>query len=207
MESSIDILKRFWKFIWHDDSLLSWITFIIVVFVLIKFIFFPAVSFVMGTSLPIVIVESCSMYHGTSFDKWWESNSEWYGEKNITKEQFSSFTMRKGFSKGDIFFVRGIEAEKLNIGDIIIFASGTAKRPIIHRIVQLNPIETKGDHNSGQFNLNQPAKENPERIDETHINEEQIIGKVTFIKIPALGWIKLIFFEPFRADNERGFCE
>ena len=42
--------KEFWNFLWHNDSLLSWIVFLVIVFVLIKFIFFPSLSFLTGTS-------------------------------------------------------------------------------------------------------------------------------------------------------------
>ena len=58
------------------------------------------------------------------------------------------------------------------------------------------------DNNQLQF----VAGNNFEKIDETNIGADQIVGKITPIKIPYLGWIKLIFFEPFRDSNSRGFC-
>lgn len=157
----------------------------------------------MGTPLPIVIVESCSMYHGTNFDDWWNSNSDWYEENGISKEQFLSFPLKNGFSKGDIFIIRGVEHEKLKIGDVIIFSGGKERRPIIHRLVNIEPFQTKGDNNKGQFTLSN----NNAEINELDIKSEQIIGKATFIKIPFIGWLKLIFYEPFRNPNERGFCK
>ena len=92
--------------------------------------------------------------------------------------------------KGDIILVLGKNNYKL--GDIIIFNAPT-KHPLIHRIVSLEPISTKGDHNTNQLSIEQD------------IQQEAIIGKAT-LKIPLLGWIKLIFFEPFRPASQKGFC-
>ncbi|MFA6023318.1 MAG: signal peptidase I [Candidatus Pacearchaeota archaeon] len=198
-----DLLKKTWNYLWNDDSIMSYILFLFFVFVIIKFVFFPSVSFIMGTSLPIVIVESCSMYHGASFDTWWETNQNLYESRDIDKEQFLSFPIKNGFSKGDIFIVKGVKSKDIKIGDIIIFVSGNSNRPIIHRVVSLDSIQTKGDNNILQFTGNN----NGEKIDETNITESQIIGKVVGFKIPALGWFKLIFYEPFRSSSERGFCK
>lgn len=200
-------LKKFWNFIWHGDSWLSWITFIIVIFIFIKFIFFPALSLVTGTKLPIVIVESCSMYHDREFSKWWGLNRDWYDKNDIAEENFSKFPLENGFAKGDIFFVTGAKETNLDIGEVIIFTSGDAKRAIIHRVVSLDPIQTKGDNNPSQFTLGMNGKSNPENIDETNIQKNQIVGKVIPLKIPYLGWVKLIFFEPLRPKEDRGFCK
>ncbi len=196
-------LKKTWNFLWHDDSILSWITFIVVVFIIIKFIFFPTLSFITGTSLPIVIVESCSMYHSSSFNTWWENNSDWYEENGINKSTFNQFSLKNGFNKGDIFFVLGAEEEKIEQGDTIIFVSGQSQRPIIHRVIGTAPIQTKGDNNKEQFS----RYNNPFEIDETNIKQEQIIGKAVPLKIPFIGWAKLIFYEPLRPESERGFCQ
>src|SRR3989344_3625023 len=77
-EGKKGFFRKIWNFLWKEDSFLSWITFLLVVFIFIKFIFFPSISFIAGTSLPIVIVESCSMYHDSSFNIWWEKNKNWY---------------------------------------------------------------------------------------------------------------------------------
>ena len=60
-------LKKLWKdiwfLLWKDDSLKGWLLSVLVIFIFIKFIFFPTLSLVTGTVLPLAIVESCSMYH------------------------------------------------------------------------------------------------------------------------------------------------
>ena len=59
----INILKKTWHFIWEDDSVWSWIVNIILAIVLIKFIIYPGLGLVLGTSYPIVAVVSDSMEH------------------------------------------------------------------------------------------------------------------------------------------------
>ncbi|MCU0642504.1 MAG: hypothetical protein MUF61_02920, partial [archaeon] len=121
----------------------------------------------------------------------------------LSKEQFSEFSARNGMNKGDIIITWG-RGER-NVGDIIIFkpnAESTARYPIIHRVIRETPTATKGDHN-----LQQLMKDNNlQKLDETSISDEQIIGKSVF-RIPLLGWIKLIFFEPFKSPEQRGLCD
>ncbi|MEK6892996.1 MAG: hypothetical protein AABX07_02225 [Nanoarchaeota archaeon] len=190
-------LKKFWAFL-QKDSWQSWIVSIILIIVLVRGIFFPILSFATGANLPLVVVESCSMYHETNFEQWWEKNSQWYEPKGIDKEKFKSFILKGGLNKGDIILVWG--KSDYRIGDILIFNAQT-KHPLIHRIVSETPLSTKGDHNSEQLT----KENNAQGINEINIDKQTIIGKAVG-KIPLLGWVKLIFFEPFRPSSERGFC-
>jgi len=174
-----------------QDTWQSWILSLYITFVSILLILFPLLSFITNTSLPLVVIESCSMYHESSFNSWWQSNSNWYETKNINKEQFESYSFKNGLNKGDIIFVWGRSEYKK--GDIIIFEADT-QYPIIHRLVSQNPTATKGDHNSAQLPI------------ETSINNEKILGKSVF-RIPYLGWIKLIFFDLVKPSSERGLCK
>ena len=190
-------IKKFWSWLWNSDSLLSWIVSLVIAFVIVKFIFFPVLSLTLGSSLPLVVVESSSMEHsktlaGTltgniigsenSFELWWEEEGSWYQNKGITKEQAREWHLHSGFDKGDIMIVWGRDKEP-EIGDVIIFNANT-EHPIIHRIVSItgNTIETKGDNNPAQLSV------------EKNISEDDIIGKAVF-RIPKLGWIKLVFVE------------
>jgi hypothetical protein len=56
-------VKKAWNWIWNSDSILSWIVALILIFIIIKFIFFPGLSLILGTSLPLAGVESSSMDH------------------------------------------------------------------------------------------------------------------------------------------------
>ena len=58
----MEVVKKFWNFL-QEDSWPSFFATLVIAFVVIKFVFFPGLSFLTGSSLPLVIVESCSMYH------------------------------------------------------------------------------------------------------------------------------------------------
>lgn len=200
-------LKKVWNFIWNDDSLASWIVNIILAFIIIKFIFYPVIGLILGTTHPIVAVVSGSMEHGftkeefyagagntetfyymcgkrinedkrVNFDVFWQECGPWYEEKGISKEQFSDFKMKNGFNKGDIIVL--ISKKSIKIGDVAVFWSDRPY-PIIHRIIMESEegYMTKGDHNEA---------------DDGFVKEENIVGKALF-KIPYLGWIKIWFVE------------
>jgi len=205
--------KKFWFLLWEDNSFKGWLFSIIFLFVFIKFIFFPTLNFVTGTSLPLAIVESCSMYHQdnvfSNFDSWFVRHEGKYSNLNISKEEFKNFVLKKGFSKGDIVFIIKANPEKLKIGDIIAFSSGTKGTPVIHRIVKISEkngekiFTTMGDNNA---QILVPSN-NLAKIDEREITEDQLVGKAVTRLVPWLGWGKLIFFEGFRVESERGFCQ
>ncbi len=196
-------IKRFWYFLWNDDSWFGWIFSIAFLFLFAKFLFFPLLGFITGTTLPLAIVESCSMFHNEgitfSFDSWWENRERYYSDFSISREDFSNFWLKNGFNKGDILLIIRANPKKLDVGDIIVFSAPT-KNPVIHRIVEINEeggkriFSTFGDNNNGQISF------------EKEITEEQIIGKPLLKVAPYFGWVKLVFFERFRSSNERGLC-
>lgn len=187
-------LKQFWDFL-RQDTWPSLVVTLVIAFIVIKFILFPILSLATGSSLPLVIVESCSMHHyENGFDKIF-STSNVYVNNNISESQTGNWVFQDGFNKGDIIFVVG--AKNVNVGDVIIFNGGAAY-PIIHRVVSADDdyYATKGDNyvtNSRQLPVEQK------------ISEDRILGKALF-RIPYVGWIKLIFYEFSRSANERGFC-
>lgn len=58
-------LRKVWWFIWEDNSIWSWIVNIILAFVIIKFLVYPALGFMLGTTHPVVAVVSSSMEHNS----------------------------------------------------------------------------------------------------------------------------------------------
>ena len=198
MDSSNAVI-RFWNFL-KEDTWQSWIVSLILIVIGIKYVLFPLLTLITGSALPLVVVESCSMYHGTDFDSWWNSNEGWYNNyKNITREKFEDFNFKNGLNKGDIILT--LSGKNIKKGDIIIFHSNS-KYPIIHRIISTSPLQTKGDNNDDQLR----GYNNQAGVDETNIQEEQIISRAK-IRIPYLGWAKLIFFEPKRPKDQRGLCK
>ena len=188
------MLSKIWYFIWKDESIWSWIVDILLAFVLIKFLIYPALGYGLATSHPVVAVMSESMEHDGNFDSWWSSQTAlcdkercsqeaFYSEQGISKEQFTKFRFKNGLYKADMVLVYG--DKDIKVGDVVVYWS-TEPIPIIHRVIKKWEengkyyIKTKGDHNMG-VNYN-----------EAQLSEEQIVGKAV-LKIPLLGWLKIGF--------------
>jgi signal peptidase I len=201
--------KKIWHFIWHEDSIESWLVNIILAFVFIKYLIYPGLGFLLATSHPIVAVVSGSMEHPSSFDTFWETSGKWYEERGISKEEFSAFPMHNGFNKGDIMILYGSKPESVNLGDVIVFIgarSNPRPDPIIHRVIKKDETETLTFHTKGD--------NNPLPIDgcygygclyESDISSEQIIGKA-FIRVPYLGYIKIWAVEAACVFGDFNFC-
>ncbi len=201
------IHKKVWHFFWHDDSVWSWLANVVVAFLLIRYIVYPVLGLLFGTSFPIVAVVSESMEHSLydgklcgkdvavfreSFDNYWDVCGGWYENSGITKEEFSRFPFQQGFDKGDVIILWRAHKNNLHLGDVLVFQSNRPQ-PIIHRIVDILQenndyfYRTKGDHNSNSF----------ESILETKIPQSRILGKGV-LRIPYLGWIKILFVDLVR---------
>lgn len=207
---------RLWDFIWNDESIWSWLANIIVAFLLIRFIVYPLLGIILGTSFPIVAVISESMEHSThdsvlcgeyikqfhdSFENYWDLCGNWYQLNGISKTEFQHFPFRNGFNKGDVIILWRANFHNLDVGDVLVF-QGDRPQPIIHRIVKsyLDENEqfyqTKGDHNKEMITGS---------YGETQINQERIFGK-GILRIPYMGWIKIIFVDavkPFGISIQR----
>lgn len=200
-----DYWKKFWFLLWKDDSLKGWVFSVIFLFIFIKFIFFPGLSLVTGTSLPLAIVESCSMYHQgnllSDFNAWWHRHEDKYSQFTINEPDFQDFPLKNGFNKGDILFIIRADPEKLEKGDIIIF-NANQRNPVIHRIINITEADngkrifsTIGDNNNGQLEF------------ENSVTGEMLVGKAVLKLAPYFGWIKLVFYDWQKPLEERGFCD
>jgi len=201
--------RKIWRFIWKDDSFASLLVNIIIAVVLIKFVVYPVLGLILGTSFPVVAVVSCSMQHDATncwadcylkgqgdlnycinrekvlcgknvANGYWDSCGDWYEQIEITEEKFDGFQQSNGFKIGDIFVLK--KANEIKIGDVIVYNNKISNAPIIHRVVDIKDgyYTTKGDHNAATFSF------------EEKIGKEQIYGKV-LLKIPYLGWVKVGF--------------
>lgn len=197
--------KRVWNFLWNEDSLWSWLANIAGALVVIRFLFYPLLGILLGTSFPIVAVVSESMEHGLhrnvicgeqpgdfleSFPNFWKECGDWYEEKGITSTEFRTYPFPNGFRKGDVIILWRANAKNIQLGDVLVF-QGDKPQPIIHRVVRIwkeeNQLfyQTKGDHNSDSLTGS---------FGETKIKEERIYGK-GLLRIPYLGWIKIVFVD------------
>lgn len=130
---------------------------------------------VLATDLPVVAVVSESMMHDrTTKNVHYHFLDSKFG---YSRETIDSWPLSGGFRKGDVLVVRGIEAEDVEVGDVIVYNIIGQPIPIVHRVVDIDDGEfsTKGDHNSG--------------IDPWEI--QRIRGEA-FIRVPLLGWPKVI---------------
>ena len=197
--------KKLSYFLWKDTSIWSWIANILIAFVVIRYIFYPVMGILLGTSYPVVAVVSESMEHGLhndilcgqsfdefheSFDNYWGICGSWYEQRGITREQFEKFPFKNGFNKGDVIFLWRANRDNLVIGDILVFQANR-NQPIIHRLVDISNdnekifYQTKGDHNSRSIDSG---------LEETHIGEDRVYGQALF-RIPYLGWVKILVVE------------
>ena len=179
-----------WYFIWHDNSVASWIVNIILAYVIIKFIVYPGLGLIFGTHFPIVAVVSNSMEHHQSFDQWWTTNEDYYLALNLTKDDFETYPFKNGFNRGDIMFLIGKKPGDIKLGDVIVFQSGKPY-PIIHRVIKKDDMsmwvfQTKGDNNKMQIRDSE--------LDETRVLEKQVLGKAVF-RAPFLGYVKIWFVD------------
>ena len=174
------MLRKVWKFIWHDNSLLSWVVNVILAFLIVKFLIYPGLGFVLGTTHPVVAVVSGSMHHNGDFNQWYEERGGWY---NFSSGEMMKWPFSDGFNRGDIMILK--KARDIEIGDVIVF-KGNSNNPIIHRVVFIgdNYYQTKGDNNFDSF----------QQLGEINIREDQIIGKAIG-RIPLLGYVKILFSE------------
>jgi len=123
-------------------------------------------------------------------DEYWQECGSWYEKNGIDKDEFSGFSFKNGFNKGDIMILIGKDIGEIEVGEVIVFRSGR-KDPIIHRVVKKNDdgkitLQTKGDNNADSIKNN--------ALDETNIGKDVLIGKAVF-RIPLLGYIKILFVE------------
>ncbi|MBU0471820.1 MAG: signal peptidase I [Nanoarchaeota archaeon] len=181
--------KKIWHFIWHDDSILSWIVNIVLAFVLIKFVIYPGLGLLFSTDFPVVAVVSNSMEHNGKFYDWWDSQEDFYLKNNITDIDFRDFSFTNGFNKGDIMVLWGTKPDLIEVGDVIVYHAKKTY-PIIHRVINIRNtggelfFETKGDNNPFQIRSLD--------LDEKNVSSDSYIGRAVF-RIPWIGYIKIWF--------------
>ncbi len=189
-----DDVKKALKWLNESDSILADFIWLIIFYIIIRFVIFPLLGFFLHTSYPLVAIVSTSMQHEMPFDQWWNSKpcnaclvqKEWYEKHNITKEQFLQFPWPNGLNKGDVMILYGKKPEEIKVGDILVFTTPSGKA-VIHRVIkkwQENGtwyFQTKGDRN--------PDSSGSIFILETRIRQDRVLG-VAIFRIPWLGWPK-----------------
>lgn len=206
----LDYLKKFWHFLWYDDSLLSYIVSFFVAFIIIKYIFFPFLGFTLNNDFPIVAIVSGSMEHKIvnhqicdkyvtdvdskrlDYEEFWGFCGSYYvSNYNITKEQFQEFDYNKGLNIGDVMVLYGEDPEDIEIGEVLVFvpqdrAFFEQKGPVIHRVVD------KWVDEEGKYHFKTKGDHNPKTFDnfENDIHEDNVIA-VAVVRVPFIGYAKI----------------
>ena len=172
-------IKRFWNFLWNEDSMLSYVVFILLAFVILRFIAFPGFLFVTGYS-DVASVVSNSMKHDESIQYTFDNWLDFHG---YTVEEVSVWPYLDGLNVGDVIAVRPVPPEEIQVGDVILFYS--PKGQIIHRVVKVwedsdgYHYMTKGDANGEVGDL------------EKDIPYNLVKGKLV-ARVPYLGYPKVL---------------
>jgi len=211
-------LKRFWRFIWEEDSLASWVVTALLAFILIKFLIYPGLGLILGTSHPIVAVVSGSMEHkATSIcldqNKWGDCIEFKQGTYGICGFE----TSIKGFVDLDTFYEicgdwyeeRGILQEQFatfrfkngfNTGDImLLWRKDNIKVGdiiVFNSNTRFDPIihrvvEIK-DIPEGKVYKTKGDHNHVPGANEENIAHSDVIGKAV-VRIPLLGYVKILF--------------
>ena len=155
--------KKFWYYVWYDDSLLAHMLYFGLAFIFIKFMLFPTLGLFLNNDYPIVAIVSGSMQHkivdgqvcgnlvseengGLSYDSWWSICGSYYEDNfGITKEEFSDFEYSNGLNIGDVMVLYGRDVKDIEVGETLIFypnmsCIGAPPGPVIHRLIEINEI-------------------------------------------------------------------
>lgn len=133
-------VKKFWNYIWHDDSILSYVLNFAFAFVFIKYLLFPGLGFVLNNDFPVVAIVSGSMEHkivnniicdkkitnvesmNLNFDEWWYYCGDYYKNNfNLTSDDLKSYPYTNGLNIGDVMILYGKAYKDINVGDILVF--------------------------------------------------------------------------------------
>jgi len=168
---------QLWDFIWHGESIESYIAFVIFCIVFVPLIWKMFLMFLglFGVA-DITAVMTSSMVHSGNVQQYFFN---FYADRNISVE---NFPLKDGFLPTDAIVIMKVNSpDELKVGDVIVYKPCPSCEQIIHRIVEVRKYSetdchysTKGDNNPGFLPF------------ETDINYSQIQGKAG-LRIPLLG--------------------
>jgi hypothetical protein len=211
LKGPLSYFKKFWFYIWYDDSFGSYIANFAFAYVFIKFILFPGLGLLLGTNFPIVAIVSGSMEHkivngqicedriiatGTdklNHDDWWDYCGDYYVDNfNLTQDDFKNFEYKNGLNIGDVLVLRGKNPEDVEVGEVLIFIPQDrnfylTKGPVIHRVVK------RWEDENGKFHFQTKGDHNSKSFQnfENDIIEDDVLA-VSAVRIPYIGYAKIV---------------
>lgn len=225
LDSILSYFKKFWYYIWYDDSFGSYIANFAFAYVSIKFVLFPLLGLILGTNFPIVAIVSGSMEHkivngqicedriiasgneNLDYDEWWDYCGDYYVDNfNLSKEQFLDFEYKNGLNIGDVLILRGKEPKNIDVGEVLIFIPQDrnfylTKGPVIHRVVK------KWEDENGKIHFQTKGDHNSKSFEnfENDIIEDNVLA-VSAVRVPYIGYAKIVLSNLiFFATGRGGF--
>lgn len=222
MDAVVKAAKKVWHFIWHSDSPLSWVVNILLAYLIIRYMFYPGLGLLFGTSFPVVAVVSGSMEHG------YAPMENQFGQQviqdgmigyqlcgEIVYHEPKRFNMRKFVDSDTYWETCGSWYEERNITqeafEQFIFPRGFNKGDIIFIygedpkniktgdvIVFVTPIRAEPIIHRVIYTGDRITTKGDHNADigpvDRDIPPEAVVGKATF-RLPWLGWVKIWFIE------------
>lgn len=215
-------LQKAWYFLWEDDSFLSWAVNVVIAFVVIKYMLYPGLGLLFGTSHPVVAVVSGSMEHQTvprcvqyfnndpnSFcldhsPNQYKLCDEVYDERQ--RVDFDFFWE----ACGDYYWDYDINKEEFasfpmsngfNTGDIIVLTGKEPQDIDVGEVIVfvgnrpdpiIHRVIDKWQEPDGWYFKTKGDHNEGTLSFEESIHEDRVIGRATF-RIPLLGYIKIWF--------------
>jgi signal peptidase len=102
-----------------------------------------------------------------------------------------SSSMEPTFYRGDLVVIKGIDAEDIKVGDIIVYDNPYRGIPVVHRVIDIKETEdgiefyTKGDNIKTNHMSDQESGIAPP------VRPQWIRGKVALV-VPKLGWLRVM---------------
>lgn len=171
--------RKFFNWLWSGKSLTSHVAFLIVAYLVLKFLAYPAFLWIFGLN-DVVAVLSNSMNHGTETIN--HTFNDWLTFHGFNESTISSWPLINGLGMGDVVTVLSGD---IKIGDVIVYYHG--RDLIIHRVINITEAEgnvyftTKGDANPAPL------------VFESLIPISQVKGKAG-LYIPFLGWPRVLLY-------------
>lgn len=214
--------KEVWHFIWESDSPWSWLANIVLAFIIIKFLVYPALGFMLSTSYPIVAVVSGSMEHklvnpcdirdsstgecieydkntyeicGKDFEEnhWTDFDFFWQACGDWYEHEFN-------IQKGE--FKEFPMHNGFNTGDIIILRGSEPQNIKIGDIIVyssyikpdpiIHRVVDKKESKSKYIFQTKGDHNDDSGYYEQSIGQDQILGKA-WVRVPFLGYVKIWF--------------
>ncbi len=215
---------KIWYFIWHDNSVASWIVNIILAYLIIKFIVYPLLGLIFGTGFPIVAVVSNSMEHRTSYlcltydssgacTMYDYSKNEICGKNFDTKQSLSFDEFWETCQ--DHYLERNITKEEFenyplkngfNRGDIMYLIGKKPEDIKIGDVIVfqskkpypiIHRVVSKDDKGMWVFQTlgdHNKAQIRDSELDESQVLQKQLLGKAV-LRVPWLGYVKIWFVD------------